>query len=372
MPTEVTTPTPRTLPQRYYTDPQIFAEEMDRFYSQMWVYAGREAEIPQTGDYLLREIAGQSIIVTRDSTGRVHAFFNVCRHRGTQICSASEGHFEGRIQCPYHGWTYALDGRLLGATHMQETNFCREDYPLNRVHAELWDGHLFLNLSADPEPLSDQLAALPNKFAAWRMQDLRLQKRIVYDVKANWKLVVLNYNECLHCPVLHPCLNRLTNYLGADNDAPQRTYVGGSMGFRDGAQTMSLDGRRRREYLPGLSEEQRTQVFYYAIYPNLLLSLHPDYMMVHTLRPKAPNLTEVVCEWHFHPAEMAKPTFECNDAIDFWDLTNREDWGISELSQKGISSRAYKPGPYSSREALLHAFDEMVLDREAQSRRTTR
>jgi len=257
----------------------------------------------------------------------------------------------------------------LGATHMQEVNFSREDYPLNRVHADLWDGHLFLNLSDNPEPLADQLGALPNKFAPWHMQDLRLQKRVVYDVRANWKLVVLNYNECLHCPVLHPCLNRLTNYLGADNDAPHNTYIGGSMGFRDGALTMSLDGKLRRDYLPGLNAEQRTQVYYYAIYPNLLLSLHPDYMMVHTLWPKAPNHTEVVCEWHFHPAEMAKPDFQCSDAIDFWDLTNREDWGISELSQKGISSRAYKPGPYSSREALLHAFDEMVLAREAQSKR---
>ena len=253
MQTEVT-PTPTTLPRRYYTDPQVFSDEMERFYSQMWVYAGREAEIPRPGDYLLREIAGESIIVTRDASGRVNAFFNVCRHRGTRICPNPEGHFEGRIQCPYHGWTYALDGRLLGATHMQETNFCREDYPLNRVHADLWDGHFFLNLSANPGPLADQLGSLPNKFTAWRMQDLHLQERIVYDVKANWKLVVLNYNECLHCPVLHPCLNRLTNYLGADNDAPHNTYIGGSMGFRDGAQTMSLDGKLRRDYLPGLND----------------------------------------------------------------------------------------------------------------------
>lgn len=144
------------------------------------MYAGRESEIPRHGDYVLPEIAGESIIVTRDSSGRVQAFFNVCRHRGTRICAASEGHFEGRIQCPYHGWTYALDGRLLGATHMQEANFCREDYPLNRVHADLWDGHFFLNLSANPEPLMDQLASLPRKFAPWCMQDLRLQKRIVY------------------------------------------------------------------------------------------------------------------------------------------------------------------------------------------------
>ena len=105
------------------------------------------------------------------------------------------------------------------------------------------------------------------------------------------------------------------------------------MGFRDGAETMSIDGVRRRDYLPGLSEDQRKMVCYYTIYPNLLLSLHPDYMMTHTLWPKAVDRTEIVCEWHFHPEEMAKPDFQADDAIDFWDQTNREDWGISELSQ---------------------------------------
>jgi Rieske 2Fe-2S family protein len=186
----------------------------------------------------------------------------------------------------------------------------------------------------------------------------------VYDVKANWKLLILNYNECLHCPVLHPALNRLTDYLGADNESPSPTYMGGAMGFRGGAETMSIDGKRRRDYLPALTEQERKRVCYYTIYPNLLLSLHPDYMMTHTLWPKAVDRTEIICEWHFHSAEMAKPDFQANDAIDFWDLTNREDWGIVELSQAGIQSRAYTPGPYSSREELLHVFDEAVLARE--------
>jgi Rieske 2Fe-2S family protein len=245
----------------------------------------------------------------------------------------------------------------------------REEYPLNSVHAEVWDGNIFINLDRSARPLSDQLLDLPQKFSNWRMQDLRLYKRIVYDVPANWKLIVLNYNECLHCPVLHPTLNSLTNYLGADNETPHSTYVGGAMGFKDGAETMSLDGKRRRDYLPCLTDAQRQEVRYYAIYPNFLLSLHPDYMMTHTLWPRAVDRTEVICEWSFHPSEMAKPDFQGNDAVDFWDLTNKEDWHISTLSQAGIKSRAYKPGPYSSREALLHAFDEMVLERERQAQR---
>ena len=345
----------KTLPSKYYTDPEIFRSEMERFYFGRWIYAGRAERIARPGEYFLCDVAGESVIVTGEG-----AFYNVCRHRGTRMCTVPEGTFAGRIQCPYHGWTYGLNGELISAPNMGEADFSRFDYPLHRVASETWDGHVFLNLATERHPLAKQLGELPAKFAAWNMGELTLHRRIVYDVKANWKLIVQNYNECLHCPTVHPCLDRLTDYLGADNQAPTASYIGGSMGFRNGVETMTFDGIRRRDYLPGLDAEQRSMVCYYAIYPNLLLSLHPDYMMTHALWPKAADRTEIVCEWHFHPKEMAKPDFQGEDAIEFWDQINREDWGISELSQLGISSRAYTPGPYSKREELLHAFDRIV------------
>lgn len=355
---------PKTLPSRYYLDAGIFHREIESFYFDSWICAGRAETIPHTGDYFLREVAQESIIVVRDRGGHVRAFYNVCRHRGTRLCEVPAGRFGGRIMCPYHGWTYDFDGKLLGTSPMDAGTFSRSDYPLHEVATGIWDGHIFLFLGAYCKPLQEQLGELPRKFAPWAMQDLRLHKRIVYEVKANWKLVVLNYNECLHCPVLHSALNRLTDYLGSDNEAPSPAYIGGAMGFRGGAETMSLDGKRRREYLPGLSEEQRKRVYYYVLYPNLLLSFHPDYIMLHTLWPRAVDHTQIVCEWYFHPAEMAKADFFAEDAIEFWDRTNREDWHIVELSQAGIQSRAYTPGPYSRREELLHAFDELVLERE--------
>jgi Rieske 2Fe-2S family protein len=208
----------------------------------------------------LREIGGESVIVVRDAQGAVRAFYNVCRHRGTRICSAPEGSFTGRIQCPCHGWSYGLDGRLLGAPHMDETGFVPDHYPLHAIQTCVWDGHLFLHFGSNPEPLSRQLADLPEKFALWWMHELRLYRRIIYDVNANWKLIVQNYNECLHCPFLHPVLNRLTDYLVADNDPPASTYIGGAMGFRDGVETMSTDGKMRRNYFPGLGEEERRKV----------------------------------------------------------------------------------------------------------------
>jgi glycine betaine catabolism A len=356
---------PKTLPARYYTEGALFRQEMESFFFGGWICAGRADTILKAGDYFLREIAGESIIVVRAESGSVEAFYNVCRHRGTRLCSTPEGSFGGRIQCPYHGWTYGLDGRLLGAPHMDLASFQRLEYPLHKLHTDLWDGHIFINAQPQPEPLADQLAALPARFAPWRMEELRRYQRITYDVRANWKLIVANYNECLHCPVLHPTLNRLTDYAGSDNEAPQPTYIGGSMGFKGDAETMSMDGKRRRDYLPGLGQNERKRVCYYVVYPNLLLSLHPDYMMIHTLWPRAVDRTEIVCEWYFHPAELAKPDFVAGDAIQFWDTTNREDWRIVELSQAGIQSRAYTPGPYSSREELLAAFDQVVIQRDS-------
>ncbi len=352
-----------TLPARYYTDPALFQVEMDDLFGRMWFYAARSEEIARPGQFLVRELNGHNIIVTRNAAGRVNAFHNVCRHRGTRMCTEAAGQFAGSIQCPYHAWTYDLDGRLIGAPHMEEVpHFRKADYPLHGVHADEWDGHVFLNVAASPETLADQLGPLVDKFRTWRMQDLRLGRRIVYDVKANWKLIIQNYNECLHCPNLHPALNRLSHYLSGENEPLQPTYMGGRMDLRPGVETLSADGTCPREFLPGLSAEDRRRVYYYAIFPNMLLSLHPDYMMTHALWPVAADRTINVCEWHFQSSELATVSFDPSDCVDFWDMTNRQDWHVCELSQAGISSRAYVPGPYSNREDLLYAFDRFIVD----------
>jgi Rieske 2Fe-2S family protein len=351
-----------TLPAAYYVDEEYFRREMSVLFGRMWLCAGRAESVARPGQFFVREVLGESVIVTRAQSGVVQAFYNVCRHRGTKMCTESEGAFAGSIQCPYHAWTYDLEGRLIGAPHMDEVpHFKKDDYPLHRVHAGEWDGHIFLNLSQDPAPLRKQLADLPGKFTAWRMGDLRIGHRIVYDVRANWKLVVQNYNECLHCPNLHPALNKLSHYLSGENEPLQETYMGGRMDLRPGVATLSVDGTCPRAFLPGLSAEDVRRVYYYAIFPNMLLSLHPDYMLVHTLWPIAPDRTINICEWHFHPDALAQPGFDASDAIDFWDLTNRQDWHVCELSQAGISSRAYTPGPYSNREDLLYAFDRLIV-----------
>jgi glycine betaine catabolism A len=370
-----TTATPalrRTLPRRYYTDRGWFEAEMDRLFAATWIAVGRLDDVPIRGAFIRREVAGASLLIVGDGCGGARAFHNVCRHRGTRLCVEQAGAFAGSIQCPYHAWTYDLDGRLIGAPQMDEVEgFRRADYPLHQVSCETWDGHVFVNMAEAASPLSEHLGELPPRFAPWGMADLRRVHRLEYDVQANWKLIVQNYNECLHCPIIHPLLNQMHHYLGASNVPSTNTYCGGAMGFKDGIETLSTDGKRRRAYLPGLGPEERTLVNYFVIFPNLLLTLHPDYMLTVTLWPQSPDHTRLISEWHFHPDEIKRETFVYQDAVEFWDVTNREDWAISERSQQGIASRGYTPGPYSNRETQLWEFDRVVLDAVGNHRQAT-
>jgi len=356
----------RTLPAAHYVDPLGFAREMERIFAGMWVNACRLEQVEARGQFVRVDFANASLLVVGDGTSGARAFHNVCRHRGTRLCDAADGTLPGSIQCPYHAWTYDLEGRLIGAPLMEDVDgFRAADFPLQRAGCEVWDGHVFVNLASDLPSLAGQLGDLPRRFAPWRMADLTRVHVVEYDVRANWKLIVQNYNECLHCPVIHPLLNRMHHYLGAENVPSTGSYCGGVMGFRGDVETLSTDGRRRRAILPGLGPAEAAVVNYFAIYPNLLLTLHPDYMLTVRLWPVAPDRTRLISEWHVDPDEAARPGFVIEDAVGFWDLTNREDWAICERSQQGIESRGYTPGPYSTREAQLWEFDQFVLGRLA-------
>lgn len=356
-----------TLPQSYYTDPAWFQREMESIHFDMWLCAGRTSQVPHAGDYFLRQFANASVIITRDEEGAVRAFHNVCRHRGTLLCKDEQGKFAGRIQCQYHAWTYKLNGTLANAPHMEKVQgFCEADYPLNAVAVNVWDGHIFINLSAHPIPFAQHLAGLDRKFQPWRMDELQMVERRVYHLKANWKLIIQNYSECLHCPIVHPLLQKQSHYMSGDNEPPQPTYLGGRMDLREGVQSLTMDGTTNRCGLPGLSADDQRHVYYYCLLPNFFLNLHPDYMLTFTMWPRAVDQTDIICEWHFHPDEISKPGFNPNDAVEFWDITNKQDWALSDMAQEGIGSKGYQPGPYSNREELLMALDRFVLERVGQ------
>ncbi len=363
--------TGRSLPARYYIDQDYYRSELEWFFFGMWVCVGRTEEIAATGDFVVRNVAGENVILLRRDDGSVGAYYNVCPHRGTRITEKDCGSFASTMQCPYHAWTFDLGGCLIAAPQMDRSpGFRLEDYSLAKVAVSEWDGHLFINMGSQPAPLVEQLGGMDELFRPWRMHELLQRGRIVYDVAANWKLIIHNYSECLHCPGVHPALQKISHYLSGANQPPVAGAVGGRMTLRDGIATMSFDGRQRRACLPGLPAEECRYVYFYVLLPNLMLSLHPDYVMTHMLYPRECGRTEIVCEWLFHPDAAARPDFDPSDALEFWDLTNSQDWHVCEAMQKGLSSRAYRPGPYSYREELLFGFDQIILDRERNAGRS--
>src|SRR6266700_3653551 len=376
----------KTLPQRYFVSPEIFAEELQKIFATNWVLVGHQSQLAEPGDYFLAEVAGESLIVAKDQRSTIRAFYNVCRHRGARLCEEQNGR-AAAIQCPYHAWTYALDGRLLGAPHMDETpGFNKGEYPLKPARLALWEGFIFLNLAAASASLEKWFEPLGGKFSPWNLAALRSAKRTEYEVRANWKLIFENYSECYHCLGVHPELSKISPYDSAENDLTEGPFLGGFMRIAKGRSlTMSgngcalgiADASRVRDRAPAHNRnpsqkidddydhehehDGKNRVFYYSIFPNMLLSLHPDYVMVHQLRPQSPDRTLIFCDWFFHPNAFDHGDFHPEDAIEFWDMTNKQDWHVCELSQQGIASRAYVPGPYSARESIPAAWDREYL-----------
>ncbi len=354
-------PAARTLDANWYLSPGTFGAERERIFSRSWICVARVEHFAQPGAFKTVRIAGESLILTRDARGKMHAFYNVCRHRGTRMCEEREGAFKGSIQCPYHAWTYALDGSLLVARNMDDTpGFDRAEYPLREAHVAQLYGFVFVAL--DPaQPFEQAFAPLAGRFDPWNIAQLRSAKRIEYDLACNWKLVFQNYSECYHCPVIHPQLERLSASDSGRNDLDEGAFLGGYSTLRDEHGSLTTSGHSARQPLAGLPAQEHGRVYYYTVFPSLLLSLHPDYVMAHYVEPTDATHTHVVCEWFFDPSAMQEPGFDASDAVEFWDLTNRQDWHVNELTQAGIASRAYTPGPYSQQEGLLHAFDRHYL-----------
>ena len=360
--TDVALLSAHTLPGRYFTSPEIFVEELEKIFLQRWLCVGREAQIARPGQYFLQQIGAESVIVLRDRSGQVRAYFNVCRHRGTRLCEEHRGQLSETIQCPYHAWTYSLDGRLIGAPSADTIEgFDKADWPLHPVASATWEGFLFINLADDPEPFEEAYAPVLSRFSRFNLPALAVHRRIDYELTCNWKFVVQNYSECYHCPLVHPALVKLSPPTSGENDLYRGPFLGGYMDIVDSSESLTVSGRSCGVMVGNLPTDDLKRVYYYSLFPSMLLSLHPDYVMYHTLWPKGPGQTRVTCEWLFHPDTLNNPAFNPDDGVEFWDMTNRQDWHVCELSHAGVQSKSYTPGPYSRREGLSAAFDQEVL-----------
>ena len=341
----------RTLHRDYYRTEAAFNRERERIFFREWFCLARAEELGGPGAWLSREVAGESVLLVRLPDGGLAAHYNVCRHRGSRLvpeCGA--GQFTTGIRCPYHAWTYQLDGRLRSAPYLEDDGVDRNALSLHPVEVACWGGFVFVRLTPDAGPaLAEQLAGAAERVRRYPLAELRSAHRIEYPVAANWKVILENYNECYHCGPVHPELCRLV---------PAFKQRGGSeldwergIPHRDGAWTFTASGTTTRAPFPGLDADEQVRHKGELIYPNLMLSLSADHAAAFLLRPEAPERTTVVCEFLFHPDEIARPGFDPGDAIEFWDLVNRQDWAICESVQRGMGSRRFTSGFYAPMES---------------------
>lgn len=352
------------LPPRAFTSQAVFEWEIENVFAGSWICLGHASQVAQQGQYLMREIGGDSVVVVRGEDGELRAFLNVCRHRGARIVEDGEGRVKRRLQCPYHAWSYGLDGSLVAAPHMDEIeDFDFSCFGLMPVRLAVVGGLILVNLDGEAGEPEGWVGDLIEHLDRYRTGELVSGGRVDYTVEANWKGIAENYNECLHCPGVHPELNALSNYMSGEDIVGAGSWCGGSMYLTaEDAVTMGKEGGHRsdRPRIEGLGPEDERAILYFALFPNALVSMHPDYVMLHTLYPRGPGLTEVICEWFFEKRAVEADGFDPSDAIEFWDRTNRQDWYVCELTQKGITVRGYEAGRYSAQESTVHAFDGIL------------
>jgi len=351
----------RMLPPAAYTSEDVFAWESEHFF-RGWQCIGRSDDIAEAGMQRADKVGDTTVLLVRAEDGVLRAFANVCRHRGHEILPCGGSTKARAITCPYHSWSYKLDGELFSAAgYGGFGDFEMADFPLRPIAVEEWHGWVFLDLSGLAGPLSQHVAGLEERVAQYTPERLKVMGRHEYVIEANWKIIIENYQECYHCTSIHPELCQVSAPESGENWAPSAgAWVGGWQDLRPHAITMSLDGHSDGVFIPGLNEVEQRRIDYIGVFPNLLISLHPDYVMTHRMVPLGPGQTWVECAWSFPPEALELPTFDPKYAMDFWDITNREDWAACESVQRGMESGMAQAGPLSPEEDAIYQFVTMV------------
>jgi Rieske 2Fe-2S family protein len=351
------------LPGSWYRDPAHHQRELEVFWYRKWIAVGREEELAAAGDWRVVRLGSQSLIVLRDEAGKLRAFHNTCRHRGSVLCTEERGRFERRrIVCPYHAWTYDLAGRLVATPRRLETqDFRLDQFPLYELAADRWGGFIFINLDRQAGPLAQAIGERAQRYERYRLGELRVAKRIVLEVKANWKLLAENFSECFHCPPVHPQFCRIvTAYQeagawglrGAPEPRPE---------YRPGAQTLTLDGSARLPAFSGLNQDEKKRLYTAdMVLPNLFLNVHPDYVNSQLMFPTGPQSVRMVYEWLFEPQHLPLAEADLEHYVALWDITNRQDAQNCEWQQLGLQSREFRHGVYVAQEFDAHRFAQWV------------
>ncbi len=371
-----------TLLPDAYSSREFFALEQERVFTTTWIAVGFVADVDRAGACVVVEVAGRSIIITRNRHGRLRAFHNLCRHRATKLLDAGVREFghRGRVRCPYHSWTYDTDGTCLGTPLFEgsdvpagqeaifdtsmATGFDRADYGLLQVAVDTWGFLLFVNLATEPDPLAAQLGDLPQRFADHQLDQWRPRRRRTYDVAANYKLIGENFMEYYHLPWVHPELNRVSKVADHYRWQGRGMYTGMcTTPVSRNTDAGGWDGLRPLSSLRGQDADSGRFVW---LFPSSALAVLPNHAFVLLTQPVSPDRTVETAVLLTHPESLDDPAAE--DGLDqlekFWDLVNRQDLEIVERVQEGIANPAYRGGRMCFRfEEPLHRFQNMVIDK---------
>jgi glycine betaine catabolism A len=358
-----------TLPGDHYTSPEIFAAEQERIFESMWFCAARSSDLATPGAYRTVTVGRESVLLTRTRDDAVRAFLNVCRHRGARLCTQESGEVKRAFQCPYHAWTYSLEGKLVAApnlTRMPDVD--RTEYGLATVAVREWLGYVWVCLADDPPSFEEQVvgevvARLGDAAAIERygVDGLAVGRRIVYDVRANWKLIVENFMECYHCATIHPELTEVLPEF-ADGYAAQY-FVGHGAEFGADVKGFTVDGSEGVHRIPTVTADQDRRYYAITVKPQVFVNLVPDHVIFHRMYPLAADRTVVECDWLYLPEVVASGT-DVSRSVELFDRVNRQDFAACERCQPGMGSRLYAGGgvlvPSEHHIGAFHAF---VLDR---------
>jgi Rieske 2Fe-2S family protein len=362
-----------TLPSHYYYDPAHYQQELARIWYRNWVYACRSSDLPAPRSFRTFEVGDQPVLVVRGEDGALRAFHNTCRHRGATLCRGSEGRLPAAgIVCPYHSWRYSLKGELLqtsSRTHGE--GFEPGEYGLYELPLTEWAGFLFVALSGSPPPFSASFDMPLNRLDDWRLGELVIGHRLSKIIECNWKVFWENYNECLHCPSVHPRLAQLVPIFGrallerrddpswqdhAEDDDPR--YGGG---LRRGAESWSMDGKPAGIPFPNLSEaDRRAGHIYMTAVPSVFIVAHVDYVRVVRLLPIGPERTHMSIEFLFLPETLEDSTRDIMNAVKFTDIVMSEDAQICEINQRGLHALAHQHGVLMPEEYAIRQFQDWV------------
>ncbi|MFH9810392.1 aromatic ring-hydroxylating dioxygenase subunit alpha [Streptomyces olivaceus] len=368
-----TTPVPpsliATLPGRYYTDPEVFRQEQRHVFEAMWFCAVRGADLERPGAFRTVQVGRENVLVARTRTGGLRAFLNVCRHRGARLCLEESGEVRRTLQCPYHAWTYDLDGRLVAAPNLTKMpDVDRSEYGLVEVALREWLGYAWVCLAEEPPSFEETVRGAvverlgdPAAVEAYGTEGLALGRRVRYEVRANWKLIVENFMECYHCATIHP---ELTDVLPEFTDGyAAQYYVGHGAEFGEEVRGFTVDGSEGFGRLPEVPDGRDRRYYAVTVRPTVFVNLVPDHVILHRMFPLAEDRTVVECDWLYSPEVVASGA-DLSKSVELFHRVNTQDFAACERTQPAMASRAYRAGGVLvPTEHHIGMFHQWLLDR---------